>query len=113
MAAFQHARQECAHGAEHRARVQLEREFPLVVGRFQDGALVHEAGAVEQDVDGTGVAGRLGDVGVVQHVQLRGADPVGGDLVHQRLVHVGGDHLRALGGEGERGGAADALRRRR
>ena len=58
---------------------------------------------------GAGVERRLGDVGRVQHVQLGGVDAVGGDLVHQRLVHVGGDDARALRGEGQRGGAADAL----
>ena len=72
-------------------------------------ALVHEAGAVEQDVDRAGIERRLGDVGRVQHVQLGGVDAIGGDLVHQRLVHVGGDDPGAFGGEGQRGGAADAL----
>jgi len=45
----------------------------------------------------------------MQHVQFGGVDAVGGDLVHQRLVHVGGDDPGAFGCEGERGGAADAL----
>ena len=67
MAACDHAGQKCLHRAEHRADVQIERQFPLVFGRVQQRALVHQTGAVEQDVDRPASRRCLRDVGTAAH----------------------------------------------
>ena len=68
-----------------------------------------EPGAVEQHVHPPGLLGGGDDVRRVGRVQPVGADAVAGDLAQLGLVEVGGDDMRALGGERQRGGAADPL----
>ena len=82
----------------------------------EDVAGMDHAGAVEQHVE-RGVGGAMaraqrGDRGRVGHVQAQRFDIAvllaqAGQAVR---VDVGGQHPRALAGEGERGGVADALR---
>ena len=68
-AAFQHARQERADGPVHRLDVEVEREIPVLVGAVQHGAVVHEAGGIEQDVGLADALGDGGDGGGVAHVE--------------------------------------------
>ena len=70
---------------------------------------MHDAGAVEQDVDRAGIARRLRDRIGTQHIEPGGADVVGCDRLDLRGIDIGGDHARTRGGEGKRGGATDAL----
>ena len=48
----EHGGEERAAGAVHGFYVQIEGEIPVLLGAVEDGALVDEAGAVEEDVDG-------------------------------------------------------------
>jgi hypothetical protein len=109
VALLQHAGQEGADGAEHRAHVQRERELPLLLGGVQDGAVMHDAGAVEQDIDRPGLLRRRDDRRGIGRVQPGGFDVVVGKPGQQRLVQIGRDHMRAFGGEGQGGGPPDAL----
>ena len=107
-AALDHAGQGGADGVEHASDVEGEGEVPLLVLGVEDGALVHEAGAVEQDVERAGVGDGAGDGGRVGGVELVRGD-AGAEIGELGLVEVGGDDAGALGGVGEGGGAADAL----
>ena len=104
--ALQHPGQERPHRAEHRPAVQLEGERPFRLGGIQQGALVHEAGTVEQDVDRAGAL--PGDRRGIQHVEAL-ACGCGRSQPPASRLHVGGDDRGAGGGERQRGGTADAL----
>src|ERR1700729_2333140 len=49
-ALLQHARQKAADHAMHRLDVEIEREVPVGVRGGEDGSVVHEPGAIEEDV---------------------------------------------------------------
>src|ERR1700730_4802932 len=55
-ALLQHARQKGADRAVHRLDVEIERELPVGVRSGEDGSVVNEARAVEEDVDGPDLA---------------------------------------------------------
>ena len=109
--AGEHPGQERADGVEHRLGVDRERAVPVRVGAVEHGAGVHDAGAVEEDVEWPDLGRQGGDRGDVSDVQAPCGAP--GQRRQQVLVDVGGDDLRALAHERLGACAADALRRRR
>jgi hypothetical protein len=52
-----------------RLDVEIERKVPVLFVAVEHRAVVHEAGAVEQDVNGAGLTHRRGDVVVLEHVE--------------------------------------------
>ncbi len=70
---------------------------------------MHEARAVEQDVDLRRAGGGARDGAGIKYVEREWAYALGRQLRDRRSVDVGGDDVRALGRERERGGAPDAL----
>src|SRR5215467_13146684 len=107
----QHPRQECLDRPVHRLDVEVERKSPVLLAALEHAAMVHVAGAVDQDVEGAmlrgdGLRQRI-DRGGGAHVELEalfGLEPV--ELL---LLDIGRDHARALGGKSRGDGAADAL----
>ena len=71
---LQHPRQERARDEEHRLHVDVERLVPVLRLGVEHRAVVHDAGAVEQNVDVADLLRRLGDGGLVGHVQHPRAD---------------------------------------
>ena len=112
-AARQHARQERLHGAEHRPAVQVEGERPVGLAGIQQSALMNHAGAVEQNVDRTGVSRGAVDRGGIEHVQAQCPDLVRFQTAKLRRIHIGGDDLSSGGGECLSGRPPNALAGRR
>ena len=94
-----------------RLDVEVEREIPVGVGAFEHGAVVDEAGAVEQDVDRADLPRqRVDGLGRADVERVGSAPSRPASLPLSRSVAI---TRRALGQEGFRRGAADALPRRR
>src|SRR5262249_13821246 len=108
----QHAGQERLDGAVDRLDVEIEGEVPVLLGAVEHGAVVHEAGGIEQDIDGAEPLGLRLDGGGIARIELHA-------LRHARrlqvgegyLVDVAGDHAGALARERDRRGPADTRTR--
>ncbi len=72
---------------------------------------MHDPGAVEQNIDRTGVPRGVRDCGGVEDIQCPGADLVRVQTAQLGCIDIGGDDLGAGGGEGLSGRPADALAR--
>jgi hypothetical protein len=107
-------RQERLDRAVHRLDVEVEGKIPVVVRALEHRALVHVAGDIGEHVE---PAELLGD-GLGQRLDRRGGAHVerkasgGLEPLELFLIHIGRDHLGALGDESLGDGAADALSRR-
>jgi len=101
-------------GLQLGTHVEGEGELEVGVAGVEGGAVVNDAGAVEQHVDARQPREQRDDRGVVEDVERRHAD-VGdaGVALEQRRVDVGGPDLRALGRQRQRAGPTDALSRGR
>ena len=73
-------------------------KLPLLFGRVEHGAGMHEAGGVEQHVDRAGVARGGLDRGRVEHVEPAAwrMPEARASVREQRYVDVGGDHASRL-----------------
>ena len=69
-----HRGDERAACAIHRLHVEIEGKIPVGFGAIEDGALVNEAGAVEEDVDGAEFGGEGVDRVDVANVERAGFD---------------------------------------
>src|SRR5262245_28982700 len=67
--ACQHRRQERSDGPVHGLDVEVERKIPVLLRTVQDGAVVHEARCVEQDIDLANALGEGVDVSRAAHVE--------------------------------------------
>jgi hypothetical protein len=65
----QHGGQEGLDRAVHRAHVEVEGEAPLLLGAVEHGAVVHEAGGIEEHVHARVPGGRGPDRLGLQHVE--------------------------------------------
>ena len=98
----------------HRLDVQVEREVPVFVRAMQGVAVVHEACAVEQHVDGADLFRNSLHGGRIQHVELQAFGYAGLlQAFHAVFADIGRDHPGALARERHRRRAADAGTRRR
>jgi hypothetical protein len=119
--AGQHAGQERADGAVHGLGVQVEGEVPVFLAALEDGARVHDAGAIEQAIEravlglellrecGHGCGVEDVQPGRVQRDGGRQRGGIGGQLGQAGLVHVGGPHLGALARQHQGRRPADAV----
>ena len=92
------------------AHIEVEGEIPVLVGALQNGAVMHEPGAVEYDVRRTDFGRELRYLRVLENVELayfnaRRAFQLGEFC----LVQIGCPHLGTLARESQRGGATDTL----
>ncbi len=95
--------------AVHRLDVEVERKIPVLVGTVEHGAVMHEAGGIEQDVGLAGALGHRGDGCAVARVELCDfGDAFALECGELALVDVGGEYGRAFARKGQRAGAADA-----
>ena len=107
----EHAGQKSLDGPVHGLDVQVHGEIPVGVGAFEHRAVVHEAGAVEQDVDRTDLPSkRIDGIGRadVQRMEVGAREPF-----ELALVEIGGDDRGALCQKRFSGRSADPLPRRR
>ena len=112
-ARFQHAGQERADRPVHRFDVEVERKIPILVGAIEHGAVMHEAGGIEQDVGLAGALGHRGDGCAVARVEFCDfRDAFALERRKLALVDIGGKHGGAFARKGQRAGAADARRGR-
>src|SRR5260221_14107949 len=93
----------------HRLDVEVERKIPVFVRAFQHGAVVHEAGRVEQDIGLAGAPGHRGDRSTIAGIEFR---DFGNAFALQRgkfaLVDVGGEYGGAFARKRYRAGAANS-----
>jgi len=96
-----------------RGDVEIERDRPVGFAAVEHAAVMHEAGAIDEDVGRPERSHRLLreriDCGVRAYVEL--VAPGRGKAFELARVEIGRDHRRALGDEGLADGAADPLSR--
>ena len=51
------------------AHIEVEGKIPVLVGALQDGAVMHETGAIEEDVGCTDFGSELRNIGVLKDVE--------------------------------------------
>ena len=89
-------------------RLKLKSQSLGVQSRMR--AVVHEAGAVEQDRQRRRLVDGIGDRGVVEHVENAGVTPGVPARAHEQSgIDVGRDDFRAFARHGYRRRAADTL----
>src|SRR5580704_14679306 len=95
----------------HGFDVEIERKVPILVRAIEDRALVHIAGAVDQDVERAeftrNVRGKRVDIVLRTHVELDGLLSL--QAVELVLDDIGRDDGRTLGDKSLRNSAANAL----
>ena len=97
----------------HGLDVEVERKVPIVVAAFQHRAMMHEAGGVEQHVDGTDPLGHGRDGGAVADIEAgHFRDAFARQCSEFLVIDIGRDHGRAFACESDRARAADACCRR-
>jgi hypothetical protein len=108
-----HCGDEGAASSIHRLHVKVEGEIPIGFGAIENRALMNEAGAVEENVDGAEFGGESVYGVDVADVEFAGFDRrvSGGEFFEEVFVDVGGEYLGAFAREGGSGGGADALAR--
>src|SRR5580658_5573881 len=108
---LQHRRQECLDHAMHGFDVQIERKIPILIRAIEDRALVHVAGAIDQDIEraefARNVCGERIDIVLRAHVELEGF--LGLEPVKLVVGDVSRDDGGTLLDESFGDGAANAL----
>jgi hypothetical protein len=103
----------CANGAAQLERCRPRPDCSDCFDCHYGVALVHVAGAIEQDVDGPHGIGGRGDGFVVEDVEDACPDSwYAVQTSQQRRIDIGGPNLGAFAGKSERASAPDPLRRR-
>ena len=97
--------------AVHRLDVEVEGKIPILVRAFQHGAVMHEAGGIEQDVD-LPTRFAMAATAALSRTSSRATsgDAFLGERSEALFVDVGGKHGGALARKGDGAGAADAHR---
>src|SRR5262249_37600791 len=101
--------QECLDGPVHGFDIEVEGEVPVFFRTLHDGAVVHEARRIQEDVDPADALGKGVDLGRAADIEpCRFGDAFPAQACDAHFIDVGGDHARAFARECHGAGAADA-----